>query len=45
VDLNDSWMQMDWVRYYTLNRPNAQSIEAPHMNKEPCVGTCGCERA
>jgi hypothetical protein len=40
VDLNDSWMQMDWVRYYTLNRPNAQSIEAPHMNKEPYDGSC-----
>jgi hypothetical protein len=28
-----SWMQMDWVRYYTLNRPNAKSINAPQMER------------
>jgi len=27
--MNKGRMQMDWVRYYTLDRPNAKSIEAP----------------
>lgn len=26
-----SWLQMDWVRHYTLDRPNAKSINAPRM--------------
>jgi len=31
--MGESWMQMDWVRYYTLKRPNARSIAAPPMEK------------
>ena len=27
--MNQGRMQMDWVRYYTLHRPDARSIEAP----------------
>lgn len=27
--MNPGRMQMDWVRYYTLDRPNAMSIDAP----------------
>jgi hypothetical protein len=26
-------MQMDWVRYYNLERPNAKSIKAPRMDR------------
>jgi len=29
VKMNPGRMQMDWVRYYTLERKNARSIEAP----------------
>jgi hypothetical protein len=38
--MRPSWMQMDWVRYYTLNRPNAQSIEAPQMTETTAAPTC-----
>lgn len=31
--MRPSWMQMDWVRYYTLARHNARSIAAPAMHK------------
>jgi len=31
--MRPSFMQMDWVRYYTLKRPNAHSISAPRMHK------------
>lgn len=31
--MRPSWMQMDWVRYYTMKRPNAKSIAAPQMNE------------
>jgi hypothetical protein len=31
--MDDTWLQMDWVRYYTLKRPNAKSIAAPPMQK------------
>ena len=29
AQMNPGRMQMDWVRYYSLARPNARSIEAP----------------
>ena len=31
--MRPTWMQMDWVRYYSLKRPNAKSIEAPEMTQ------------
>jgi hypothetical protein len=37
---NDSWMQMDWVRYYTLKRPNAHSTKAPRMDRSRIRGAC-----
>jgi hypothetical protein len=33
-------MQMDWVRYYTLERKNAQSIEAPPLTQGTFAGAC-----
>jgi hypothetical protein len=32
--MNDSRLQADWVRYYTLKRPNAKSIKAPQMDRK-----------
>ena len=31
--MNPTRMQMDWVRYYSLARPNAKSIQAPRTNR------------
>ena len=31
--MNPTRMQMDWVRYYTLARPNAKSIKAPRTSR------------
>jgi hypothetical protein len=33
-------MQMDWVRYYTLERPNARSIKAPATRLVRYAGAC-----
>ena len=38
--MRTSWMQMDWVRYYTLDRPNAKSIKAPRMAKRDHDHSC-----
>jgi len=38
--MNASRMQMDWVRYYDLHRPNAKSIDAPAMNKRTYARAC-----
>ena len=38
--MNESWMQMDWVRYYSLKRPNAKSIDAKQMWKRTYDGAC-----
>ena len=38
--MNRSWMQMDWVRYYDLHRPNAKSIAAPRMKKRTFAKAC-----
>lgn len=35
-----SMMQMDWVRYYTLERPGVRSIAAPRMTKGTYDGAC-----
>ena len=31
--MNTTWMQMDWMRYYTLARPDALSIDAPQAHR------------
>ena len=33
-------MQMDWVRYYTLDRPNAKPITAPQLTETTYAGAC-----
>jgi hypothetical protein len=33
-------MQMDWVRHYSLDRPNAKSIRAPRMTKGTYADAC-----
>ncbi len=33
-------MQMDWVRYYTLDRPNAKSVTAPATTLRRYGGAC-----
>lgn len=38
--MNPSRMQMDWLRYYTLDRPNKKSIAAPRADQQPF--TTGC---
>jgi hypothetical protein len=38
--MRPSFMQMDWVRYYTLKRPNAHSIAAPRMHKVTVTPAC-----
>ncbi len=40
TSMRASWMQMDWVRYYTLKRPNAKSIDAPRMTETTYTPTC-----
>ena len=35
-----STVQMDWVRYYTLDRPNAKSIQAPEMTSGTYADAC-----
>jgi hypothetical protein len=40
VRMNKSRMQMDWVRYYTLERKNAQSIQAPPAAQGSFTGAC-----
>lgn len=31
--MDETWMQMDWIRFYNLKRPNAKSIAAPPMEQ------------
>jgi hypothetical protein len=38
--MNPSRMQMDWVRYYSLARPSAKSIEAPRLHKGSSKAGC-----
>ncbi len=38
--MNKGRMQMDWVRYYTLKRKNAQSIEAPQATRTTYAAAC-----
>ena len=38
--MRPSWMQADWVRYYTLQRHNARSISAPRMERNTYSHGC-----
>jgi beta-glucanase (GH16 family) len=38
--MNESWMQMDWARYYTLKRPNAKPIGTRQMRQATYAGAC-----
>ena len=38
--MNPARMQMDWVRYYTLDRPNARSIKAPRLDRGSFHASC-----
>ena len=38
--MNRGRMQMDWARYYTLDRPNAKSIEAPQATLGTYADAC-----
>lgn len=38
--MNPARMQMDWVRYYTLERPNAKSVKAPRLDRGRFDASC-----
>ncbi len=38
--MRESWMQMDWVRFYTLKRKHAKSVAAPPMLQTTYAGGC-----
>ena len=38
--MNRSRMQLDWARYYTLDRVNARTIEAPAATVRSYAGSC-----
>ena len=38
--MRETWLQMDWVRFYSLQRPNARSVKAPAMARGTYAGTC-----
>jgi hypothetical protein len=38
--MNPGRMQMDWMRHYSLARPNARSIRAPQARLERYAGAC-----
>jgi Glycosyl hydrolases family 16 len=40
AEMRPTWMQMDWVRYYTLDRPNALPIVAPEMTAGTYADAC-----
>ena len=40
AEMNPGRMQMDWLRYYTLDRPNAKSIDAPQARRGTYAGAC-----
>jgi len=39
--MNTSRMQMDWLRYWTLDRPDAKSTAAPQTRRGTYAGACG----
>ena len=38
--MRPSWFQADWVRYYTMKRPDALSIDAPSMDQTTSTPVC-----
>ncbi len=38
--MNQSRMQMDWLRYFDLHRPDAKSVRAPRARKGTYAGAC-----
>lgn len=40
ASMRPTWMQMDWVRYYSLKRPNALPIDAPEMTQGTYADAC-----
>jgi hypothetical protein len=40
VRMNTGRMQMDWARYYTLQRKNAQPIDAPQATRTTYDDAC-----
>lgn len=38
--MNQSRMQMDWLRYYTLRKPNKKSVKAPQGTKRRYAAAC-----
>jgi hypothetical protein len=38
--MRPSWFQADWVRYYTMKRPNALPIDAPEMDQTTSTPAC-----
>jgi hypothetical protein len=38
--MNQSRMQMDWVRYFTLRKPNKKSVDAPRARRTTYAGAC-----
>lgn len=38
--MRPTWLQMDWARYYTMDRPGALSIEAPEMTQGTYADAC-----
>ena len=38
--MRETWLQMDWVRYYSLKRPNARSVKANAMAMTTYAGGC-----
>jgi hypothetical protein len=38
--MNQSRMQMDWLRYFTLRKPNKKSVDAPRTRKAHYRGAC-----
>ncbi len=38
--MNPSRMQMDWLRYYTLRKPNSKSVAAPKPRVRTYAGAC-----
>jgi Glycosyl hydrolases family 16 len=40
AQMNRGRLQMDWMRYYTLERKNAKSITAPQLSQTTYAGAC-----
>ena len=38
--MNDTWMQMDWLRYWTLARRSALPVTAPEATEKTADATC-----